>query len=286
MKHKLLLIFVAACAGLMLALLHVPRNAVAVSDADLNNSVVSENYNSEKPLQAGLVVQVSDKNARTVIPATNDKLRQAFGVVVSNNTLPISISSGQGGQVFIASSGRHSMLTTTENGGIRKGDLLAISSINGTLMKAGSRQEYVFAKALDGFDGKNNVVNRVTLKSKEGETNKKVALGYVSATILIIKNPDYRKDQTSIPKQFQKIAENVTEKPVSMVKMYVSVAIMAMSIVIAGILLYAGVRGSIISIGRNPLSKRSILRGLMQVIIGGVLVLIIGLFTVYLLLRL
>ena len=71
-----------------------------------------------------------------------------------------------------------------------------------------------------------------------------------------------------------------------MVKMYVSVAIMAMSIVIAGILLYAGVRGSIISIGRNPLSKRSILRGLMQVIIGGVLVLIIGLFTVYLLLRL
>jgi len=50
--------------------------------------------------------------------------------------------------------------------------------------------------------------------------------------------------------------------------------------------LYGGIRSSIISIGRNPLAKKSIVRGLIQVITVGVIILVIGLFSVYLLLRL
>ena len=55
---------------------------------------------------------------------------------------------------------------------------------------------------------------------------------------------------------------------------------------IAATLLWSGVRSGMISIGRNPLSKHSIIQGLMQVIIVAVLIFIIGVFAVYLLLKL
>jgi hypothetical protein len=56
--------------------------------------------------------------------------------------------------------------------------------------------------------------------------------------------------------------------------------------VVAGSMLYAGVRSSMISIGRNPLSKQSIVKSMVQVIITSFMVFILGIFGVYLLLKL
>jgi len=50
--------------------------------------------------------------------------------------------------------------------------------------------------------------------------------------------------------------------------------------------LYSGIRNALIAIGRNPLSKKSIFRGLLEIILTGFIILIIGLFAVYLLLKL
>jgi hypothetical protein len=46
------------------------------------------------------------------------------------------------------------------------------------------------------------------------------------------------------------------------------------------------VRSSMIALGRNPLSRKSILRGMFQVIITSIIIFICGLFGVYLLLKL
>lgn len=58
------------------------------------------------------------------------------------------------------------------------------------------------------------------------------------------------------------------------------------SLIAAIAVIYAGVRNSVISIGRNPMTKKSIFRALMEIILTSLLILIIGLFAVYLLLRL
>lgn len=63
-------------------------------------------------------------------------------------------------------------------------------------------------------------------------------------------------------------------------------AITGASVITALVLLYAGVRNAIISIGRNPMSRKSIVKALIQVILTSLLILIIGLFAVYLLLKL
>jgi hypothetical protein len=62
--------------------------------------------------------------------------------------------------------------------------------------------------------------------------------------------------------------------------------IKAISAIIALSVLLVGVKSSITAIGRNPLSKKSILTGLFQVITVAILVFIVGMFGVYLLLRL
>jgi multisubunit Na+/H+ antiporter MnhB subunit len=79
--------------------------------------------------------------------------------------------------------------------------------------------------------------------------------------------------------------QTVANRPVSESRVYISLVILGISAVIAGSMLYAGIRSSIISIGRNPLSKRSIIRSLIQVTLTSLIVFIIGLFAVYLLLR-
>jgi hypothetical protein len=63
-------------------------------------------------------------------------------------------------------------------------------------------------------------------------------------------------------------------------------AVTAVSLIAAIAVLYSGVRSSVISIGRNPMGRKSIFRALLEIILTSILILIIGLFAVYLLLKL
>src|SRR5690606_15115252 len=102
----------------------------------------------------------------------------------------------------------------------------------------------------------------------------------------IQRNPNEKSTKARVPEALERIGQAIAEKEVSAVRIYISLAITAISLITALVVLYTGVRGSIISIGRNPMSKRSILRALLQIILTSFLILVIGLFAVYLLLRL
>jgi hypothetical protein len=62
--------------------------------------------------------------------------------------------------------------------------------------------------------------------------------------------------------------------------------VMLLAAAIAGAILYAGIRTSMIAIGRNPLAKSSVTRNLLSVVITSVIILIIGIVAVYLILKL
>ena len=80
-------------------------------------------------------------------------------------------------------------------------------------------------------------------------------------------------------------AEIVTDKPVGALRIYASLAVLVLAIIIAGILLFSGVRTSMTAIGRNPLAKKSIMRNLLQLILIAMIILTIGVIAVYLLLK-
>ena len=77
----------------------------------------------------------------------------------------------------------------------------------------------------------------------------------------------------------------VTSEPVSAFRIYASLTVMVLTFILGGSLLYSGVRTSLTSIGRNPLARHSILQSLLQVVLVSIIIFTIGLFAVYLLLK-
>ena len=246
-----------------------------------------QGYAADAPIDIGTIVRLNGKNANRVAIASQAELQNMFGVVVDRSQLPITLSNGGiDNETFVAVSGTYQVLVSTQGGVIANGDYVTLSSINGVAMKASTEQKTVFGRANASFDGKGVNLGTTGLKDTSGKENKKVTLGSIPVTIDIRRNPNEKSTKTQVPELLERIGQAIAEKEVSPIRIYLSMAITAVSLIAAIAVLYSGVRNGIISIGRNPMSKKSIFRALLEVILTSILILIIGLFAVYLLLRL
>lgn len=250
----------------------------------LGAQAVSEGYSADQVLQRGIIVRLKKGDATKVEPVGSDAADQIHGVVVSANDSPVTLSA-DGQRVFVATSGHYDVLVSSQNGGINSGDYVAVSALAGIGMKAGTKEPYVIGRALATFDGNKDVISNTQVKDSAG-TVKQVNIGRVQVDIGVAKNPLLKATEPNVPEFLRKAAENVAGKAVSPTRIYVSLIIFCASTIVAGILLYGGVRSGIISIGRNPLGRKSIIRSMLQVIVTGIIVFITGIFGVYLILRL
>lgn len=246
-----------------------------------------QGYATATPLDNGTIVQLTGKDAKQVKVSTKAELQNMFGVVVDRQQLPVTISNGDlDNETFVAASGTYNVLVSTEGGTISSGDYVTLSSVNGVAMKAGTEEATVFGRSNASFDGKSSTLGTSTLKEKNGKSNKTVAIGVIPVTIDIKKNPNEKSTTANLPDVLQRVGVAIAEKEVSPIRIYLSLAITAISLIAAIAVLYSGVRSGVISIGRNPMSKKSIFRALLEVILTSAMILIIGLFAVYLLLKL
>lgn len=262
--------------------------AVAPVFANSQGAGVSvQSYDSDKPLDIGTIVQLDGEGSSKVRAATQKELQNMFGVTVDRNLLPVTVTGGdKKNEVFVAVTGTYKVLVSDQAGPIQVGDYVTLSSINGVAMKAGTKEKTVFGRAAEAFDGKDRVLGTKTLRDTANGVDKEVALGSILVNIDIRKNPNDESTKTLLPEFLERIGKEIAQKEVSPIRIYLSLAITAVSLIISLIMLYTGVRNAVISIGRNPMSKKSIFRALIEVILTSTLVLIIGLFAVYLLLRL
>ncbi len=264
--------------------------AAALPVAAVSHEGVSvQGYAAVTPLDNGTIVQLTGKDSNTVKLATQAEQQNMFGVVVDRNQLPITITSkGLKNQTFVAVSGTYNTLVSTQGGAIKAGDYVTLSSVNGVAMKAGTKDEdrTVFGRAAQPFDGKSITLGTTEIKDTSGKVKKTVTLGMVPVTIDIRSNPNKRSTKVDVPPFLERVGLAIAEKEVSPIRIYLSIAIAVISLIAAIAVLYAGVRSGVISIGRNPMSKKSIFRALIETILTSVVILVIGLFAVYLLLKL
>jgi hypothetical protein len=247
-----------------------------------------QSFAAANPLQVGTVVRLSSDKKNTVEPATSKELEKMYGAVVDPHGLSLTISnSALQNETYVTINGTYNVLVNTQNGTIKVGDYVTMSALDGVTMKAGTYEDQhtVFGRAISGFDGKTNSLGTATLKDSSGKSIP-VNIGLIPVAINIQRNPNQKSTKTNLPPILQRIGQAVAEKPIGPMRIYLSIAITGLSIIVAIVVLYSGVRNSIISIGRNPLSKKSIFRGLLEIILTAFLILIIGLFAVYLLLKL
>lgn len=260
--------------------------AASSSTSSVSNQAVTQGYGTDTPLQLGMIVKLDNSDPTKVDPLTIDTASQMQGVVVAANDASVTLSSDANpGQVFVATYGHYDVLVSNQNGPINPGDYISISSLNGVGMKAEPNESVVIGKATEGFNGTSNLQGNTTVKDQSGHTLQ-VAFGRVPVDISISHNPLQQDINNTLPGFLQKASLFIANKPVSTSRVYISLTILLVSTVIAGSLLYGGVRNGLVAIGRNPLAKKSITRSLLQVIFTSLIVFVLGLFAVYLLLRL
>ena len=245
---------------------------------------VSQGYKSDKVLQRGTVVSLDGQDTLKVVAATRENQDKLHGLVIASNDASFTLSEGTE-KTFVATVGRFDGLVSNEAGTINPGDFLTISSVAGVAMKAGEFDPYTVGKAIEGYDGSANSVSTTTLKDSTGNSQE-VSIGRISVDVSVGSNPLLRPAESTLPEFLEKAAEQIADKPVSPVRVYLGIIIIIAAAGIAGSLVYSGTRSSIISIGRNPLSKKSISKSMTQIILSSIIIFLIGLFGVYLLLRL
>jgi hypothetical protein len=245
-----------------------------------------QGYAADKVIQTGTIVQLTGNGAAKVSAASSKNMNQMYGVVVDPHQLSLTLSSDSiSNETYVTTSGTYDVLVSSQGGAINSGDFVTLSAIDGVAMKAGTEEPTVLGRAAASFSGKTGF-GTATLKDVSGQTTQTVTLGMIPVAINIQRNPNKKSTKAEVPQFLQRIGQAIAEKPVSPVRIYLSVAVTVLCIIIAIATLSSGIRNSIISIGRNPLSKKSIFRGLLEIILTSFLILIIGLFTVYLLLKL
>jgi hypothetical protein len=260
----LCLLFIAALAGLLLFSLH-PVAAKADN--------IIQGFDSKETLQPGIMVTLDRAGSKTVkiLPGTNSD--QIFGVVIDPTDAPFTLN-GQANKVFVATSGSFQVLVSTIGGIIKSGDFITVSNLDGIGQKATSAQSRIIGQALSGFNGTSNVIT----------TSDKTAIGRVFVQINPQNNP-LANNAVLVPSFLRKASNAVAGKSVPAVRIYGALGVFIFSALVSILVLWSGVRGSLIALGRNPLSRKAIFSGMYKVVFSGIGIFILGLAGVYLLLK-
>lgn len=247
----------------------------------LSAQTVNKGYQSDEPLQTGMLVMEKEDDPKRVIAVSLNTLDKLKGVVIQKNDSPVTLAS-KDDRVFIADTGEYPVLVSDENGQIGSGDYLSISSLAGVAMKASDTQSIVVGRATKEFKGNGDSIGSTV----DNRTNKTINFGRIPVLISIKRNPNQKEGQNnSVPKALEKVSFSIAGKPVNTARIWMAFAVFLGSLLVTAVMLYSGARSSLISVGRNPLSRSVIIKGLGQVVILSLIVFISGMFAVYLLLR-
>lgn len=277
---------------LLTGLVAVGSTANAASDSKDKkttsaNQNITQAYSTDRPLQRGMIVGLDSEKPGSVFALDSDHIEQMQGVVVAANDAPVTLSDNSStGQVYVATLGRYPVLVSNQNGAIKSGDYITISSLSGIGMKADSNSKLVIGKAADSFNGDDNVLGNETLATANGG-KQQVSIGLISTDLGIAHNPLRATSRHQIQGVgwLQNAAETFTGGQVSPNRVYAATAIFIVTAIIVIIILYSGIRGDMIAAGRNPLAKAAIGRNLFEVVLSAIVIFIIGLGAIYLVLK-
>ncbi len=231
-------------------------------------------FKSDAPLSAGLIIATTKSDPTKVEVASIAEANRMYGVVVNLRDVPVSLSGNDPAQVYVATSGSYPMLVSLENGAIKVGDYLAMSTTNGIAAKATEEQTYVIGRALVDYNG----ADKVTMAQGGA------AVGRVQADIAMTKNP-LLKDTSVLTSSLHQVGDAIAGKPLSNQRLYMALAGFLVTMISVATLLYSGIRSALVAIGRNPLSHHSIVKSFYKVIFISLAIFLGGMFGVYLLLK-
>ncbi len=273
-----------AAAGLFLIFV-LPVVGIAILMAPTAYATAfTEGYQSSAPVSVGTVVSISKNSSTQIEDSTKDNDSRMVGVVANASSSIIDLQP-KGSNIRVAVSGEASVLVTDSNGEIKKGDYLIISPLAGIAAK--DVTEAVASKyigiAQESFSASSSGAQSVSASLSDGK-QQTIHIGTIKATILISERKSGQGQQS---KNFlTSLGEKLVGKQVSSLRVIASTVVFISVFSISGWILNASIKGSFVSLGRNPLAKVSIISNLMRVIILALVIFAAGLTAAYLVLAL
>ncbi len=249
-------------AGGLLAILLAPAVAGA-------SALISQTFLSKDNLPLGAIVSLEKNSTDQVASSTTATAVDMIGVIIDSDSSQLSISSGQGNQVSVATSGVEQVLVSDINGSVAVGDPITASPVAGVGMKATSNVQ-IIGTAQDSFP--NATATKQTYKDSKGQTQT-VNLG----TVPVLVNVAYyykQPDKTLIPPALQSLANSIAGKKVNSLPILISIGIFIITMVIVVSIIYSMIHSSIISVGRNPMSQAAVYRNVIQ--LSALVIIILG----------
>ena len=266
------------------ATLLVFGSMLATSGVHAASQLVAQGYTSTSDLQPGMIVRLDPGKSNQVEALDLSHIKQMLGVVVLGSSAPLTISpssvSASTQQVYVSNTGEHQVLVTTQNGPIAPGNYITVSSLSGFGMLADSNESIVLGQAVSGFNGSANVIGTSTLTGSGGR-KQTVAIGSIPVDIDIKSNPLTQVTTKGVPAVISQLTHFATNKSVSGDRVYLGLACVVAGLIIAVTILYAAIKNGFISIGRNPLVKRTIIISLLRVVFIAIIIFVASLAAAY-----
>lgn len=243
-------------------------------------ATTSQGYQGLGSINAGMLVSTTKDDPKQVEPSTNEKNANLVGVVVKTGDASI-VFDDRDNYVQVATSGQAKVLVSDINGPISAGDRITSSPISGVGMRADSGVRVV-GQSQEKFDGQENVIRTTKVETKDG-AEKTVNIGELSVRIQV-SNFENTKDSI-VPDPIQRLSEAIAGRQVSALRVIFSSILLLTAVIAGAVILFAGVKNGLLSLGRNPLAQGSIVKGLWQVSFTALGLVVASLAVAYLILR-
>ena len=263
---------------LFFSLLFIPQIVNADSGA------ISQSYQTTSAnLTEGTLLSLTNSGSSIVEPAnSNYDVKNLIGIAASKPL--VELSNGNSDSVQVVVSGTTDALVSDMNGPIMVGDKITASPVSGIGMKATDSTE------IAGVSQANLSDQQTVTKYFATKNGKSIAVKIGLLPIAV--GVEYYSDTASqsalssfLPPFLQSLANALTGKQVPPLRVLLGTIALLLGFVAVIVMLYVSIRSGIISIGRNPLAESALRRGIVDIIIAAIGVLIITMVVVYVVLN-
>lgn len=244
-----------------------------------NSAIAQEYQTSDDKVTVASLVSIHKDDASTIELSSIEHADRLVGIVGSE---PLIALSDGGSGVQVVTSGLTLALVSDISGTVTSGDKITVSPIAGVGMKA-TEQTTVVGTAQAELNRADTEERTITDKSGK-RVNVHIGLVPIQVGVGFF-IPESAKKATFVPDFLQEMANTVSGRDVSPVRVLAAALIFLLLLISITVLLYSAVRSSIISIGRNPLSAAAVRKSLLEVGLAVFVILLFASGLIYLILK-
>jgi hypothetical protein len=236
-------------------------------------STIGEEFVTLDSLQNGLIVSINPEQPDSIGLASLGTGQYSLGIINDTQSNVITFAKDNA-TVSVALSGEVLVYVSDANGEIKIGDFVGVSWLEGIGMKALTNQDQkLLGVALEDFDS-TQATDYGAIETNNG--NKDVAVDIIKVRLFDKEGSVDAINSSSQVTGLENFANSIAGKSVNPIRILAGALIFIMGIALAGFFAYSSIRGSFISVGRNPMASDSIYRNLTQVSMISVAALVIG----------